>query len=44
MTNILALHKILHETKQRGDVGVIVKLDFEKDTIRYIGFFLVERL
>jgi hypothetical protein len=44
MPNILALHKILHETKQRGDVGVIVKLDFEKGYNKVHWFFLVEGL
>jgi hypothetical protein len=28
--NVLALYEILHETRQRGEVGVVVKLDFEK--------------
>jgi hypothetical protein len=30
MINVLALHEILHETRRRGEVGVVVKLDFEK--------------
>jgi hypothetical protein len=30
MINVLALHEILHETKRRGEVGIVVKLDFEK--------------
>jgi hypothetical protein len=30
MSNILALHEILHETKRRGKVGIVLKLDFEK--------------
>jgi hypothetical protein len=30
MTNILALHEILHDTKRRGKLGVALKLDFEK--------------
>jgi hypothetical protein len=41
MTNIMALHEILHETKRRGDIGVVVKLDFEKayDKVHW-GFLL----
>lgn len=27
---LLTLHEIFHETKRRGDVGVVLKLDFEK--------------
>jgi hypothetical protein len=30
MTNILALHEILHDTKRRGKLGVALKLDIEK--------------
>jgi hypothetical protein len=30
MSNILALHEILHETKRRGKIGIVLKLDFEK--------------
>jgi hypothetical protein len=30
MNNILALHEILHETKRRNKVGVVLKLDLEK--------------
>jgi len=30
MNGIMALHEILHETKRRNEVGVILKLDFEK--------------
>jgi hypothetical protein len=29
MNCVLALHEILHETKRRGQVGVVLKLDFE---------------
>jgi hypothetical protein len=28
--NILALHEILFDTKKRGKIGIILKLDFEK--------------
>jgi hypothetical protein len=30
MINILALHEILHETKRKGKIGIILKLDYEK--------------
>jgi len=30
MNGILALHEILHETKRKNEVGIILKLDFEK--------------
>jgi hypothetical protein len=30
MNNVLAMHEILHETKRKGEVGVVLKLDFEK--------------
>jgi hypothetical protein len=30
MSNILALHEMLHETKRRKGLGVVLKLDFEK--------------
>jgi hypothetical protein len=30
MNSVLALHEILHETKIKRKVGVILKLDFEK--------------
>ena len=30
MTGVLALHEVLHETKRKSDVGVVLKLDFEK--------------
>lgn len=30
MSGIMCLHEILHETKRRKEVGLIVKLDFEK--------------
>jgi hypothetical protein len=29
-SNILAQHEILHETKRRKKVGLVLKLDFEK--------------
>jgi hypothetical protein len=30
MTGVLALHEMLHETKRRQGIGVVLKLDFEK--------------
>jgi hypothetical protein len=30
MNGVLALHEILHETKRKKQVGIILKLDFEK--------------
>jgi hypothetical protein len=29
-SGILALHEVIHETKRKKDVGVVLKLDFEK--------------
>jgi hypothetical protein len=41
MNGVLALHEIFHETKRRGEIGVILKLDFEKayDKVHW-GFLL----
>lgn len=30
MSGIMALHEILHETKRKREIGVVLKLDFEK--------------
>jgi hypothetical protein len=30
MNGVMALHEILHETKRRREVGVILKIDFKK--------------
>ena len=30
MSGIMCLHEILHETKRRKEVGMVLKLDFEK--------------
>lgn len=30
MTGVMALHEILHETKRKKKVGIVLKLDFEK--------------
>jgi hypothetical protein len=39
MTNILALHKILHDTKKKGRTGIVLKLDFEKARDKVHCFF-----
>jgi hypothetical protein len=44
MSNILALHEILHETKRRGKVGIVLKLDFEKAYDKVHWGFLMECL
>lgn len=31
MTGVLALHEVLHETKIKKSVGIVLKLDFEKE-------------
>jgi hypothetical protein len=30
LSSIMCLHEILHETQRRNEIGVILKLDFEK--------------
>jgi hypothetical protein len=30
MSNILALHEVLHDVKRKGKVGIVLKLNFEK--------------
>ena len=30
MNGVLALHEVLHETKRKREIGVVLKLDFEK--------------
>lgn len=30
MSGIMILHEILHETKRKKEIGIILKLDFEK--------------
>ena len=46
MNGIMALHEILHETKRRNEVGVILKLDFEKayDKVNWDFLFNALRL
>jgi hypothetical protein len=31
MTLVLALHKVLHESKRSKKIGVVFKIDFEKE-------------
>jgi hypothetical protein len=44
MNNILALHEILHETKKKRKVGVVLKLDFEKAYDKVLWGFLMHCL
>lgn len=44
MTRIMALHEVLHETKRRKQVGVVLKLDFEKAYDKVDWNFLLDRL
>ena len=30
MNGVMALHEVIHETKKRNKVGIVLKLDFEK--------------
>jgi hypothetical protein len=42
VANILELHEILHETKRRGRIGVVLKLDFDKGYDMVHGGFLLK--
>jgi hypothetical protein len=44
MSGILVLHEILHETKRKRQVGIILKLDFEKAYDKVKWGFLFECL
>jgi hypothetical protein len=44
MNGIMVLHEILHETKRRKQIGVILKLDFEKAYDKVSWSFLFECL
>ena len=44
MNGILALHEILHETKKNKQVGIVLKLDFEKTYDKMCWGFLFDNL
>ena len=44
MNGILALHEILHETKKNKQVGIVLKLDFEKIYDKVCWGFLFDNL
>jgi hypothetical protein len=44
MNNILALHEILHETKCKKKIGMILKFDFEKAYNKVSREFLLKCL
>ncbi len=44
MNCVLVLHEILHETKKKGQIGVILKLDFEKAYDKVHWVFLLDAL
>jgi hypothetical protein len=44
MSGILILHEILHETKRKKQLGIILKLDFEKAYDKVNWNFLFECL
>jgi hypothetical protein len=44
MTGVMALHEIVHETKKSGDVGIVLKLDFEKAYDKVCWDFLLDGL
>ena len=37
MDGILTIHEVLHHTQAKRKTGIVLKLDFEKRTIRSIG-------
>ena len=44
MNGVLALHEILHETKRNNEVGIVLKLDFEKTYDKVSWAFLLDVL
>jgi hypothetical protein len=40
MSGIMILHEILHETKRRNEIGIIIKLDFEKAYDKFNSEFM----
>jgi len=44
MNGMMALHEILHETKHRKEVGVVLKLDFEKAYDKVNWGFMIDQV
>lgn len=44
MSGIMALHEVIHETKRKKAVGVVLKLDFEKSYDKVNSGFLLSSL
>jgi hypothetical protein len=44
MTSVLALHEIMHETKRILEIGVVLKLNFEKPYAKVHWGFLIQCL
>ena len=42
MSGVMALHEVLHETKRKKEVGIVLKLDFEKAYDKVDWSFLLE--
>jgi len=42
MSGILCFHEILHETKRRKEVGIILKLDLRRHMTKLTGNLLFE--
>jgi hypothetical protein len=42
MNGVMTLHEILHETKRRREVGVILKINFEKAYDKVHWGFLIK--
>jgi hypothetical protein len=44
MNGIMTLHEVLHETNRKGEVGIVLKLDFQKAYDKVCWGFLFECL
>jgi hypothetical protein len=44
MTGVMVLHEVMHETKRKGQTGIILKLDFEKSYDKVCWDFLFSGL